>query len=80
MFHVQGSSRYMTCSFYYMGLTHEEVKIVAYLALYRAYRPQKFEEVVGQEKRLLLLKMPYLKTGRLMLIFWLVPGEQARLV
>lgn len=29
---------------------------MAYLALYRAYRPQKFEEVVGQEKTVTALK------------------------
>ena len=37
---------------------------VAYLALYRAWRPQRFEEVVGQEKTVAALRNA-IKEGRL---------------
>lgn len=48
---------------------------MAYQALYRVFRPQSFQDVVGQEHVTKTLKMPLCKIKLRMLIYFLDLGD-----
>lgn len=57
-----------------------EVKKLEYTALYRKFRPLKFDEIVGQEHIVRTLKMNLLMIGLAMLIYLMEVEEQERLL
>lgn len=57
-----------------------EVKKLEYTALYRKFRPLKFDEIVGQEHIVRTLKMSLLMIGLAMLIYLMEVEELERLL